>query len=193
MQEGGGEVLLGDGGTRDWLWLLLRLVIIKLELSVVLDHVILGESNAEAKVSLNPEMNSSLVDTLLVVAHFLPHLVLFVPLLLGLVHHVSEDAQLLLTDVPTADLRGDLLDVTVLQILELQLLQQVEDGHLVEGEAVLPHPLVYHFELDSFAAFVRLQQEFDHSWSHPNILCSEGILHSFQLVSLNVKLDYFGH
>merc|ERR550517_377060 len=115
MQESGGEILLGDDGTSGSCPLWLR--ILKMKMSIVLDHVVLGESNAESEMSLNPEMNSFLEDNLLVVSHFLPHLVLSLPLLLGLFHHICEDAQLLLADVPTADLRGDPLNVTVLQIL----------------------------------------------------------------------------
>ena len=116
MQQGRRDNLRGDDGASFCLW---RMVL-ELVQSVVVNHVdVLPESNAKTKMTLNPQMNPPLIDNLLVVTHSLPHLVLCVPLLLGLVHQVIEDAQLLLADVPTAHLRGYLLNVTVLEILKL--------------------------------------------------------------------------
>ena len=103
------------------------------------------------------------IDNHLAVPHLLPHLGLGVPLLLSLLHHVSEDAELLLADVPTADLLRNHLDSAVTEIFELDLPQEIKHSKLVEGEAVVEDPLVDHIKFDCLGdGLVRLEEEFHH-------------------------------
>ena len=134
------------------------------------------------------------IDDHLVVPHLLPHLGLGVPLLLSLLHHVSEDAELLLADVPTADSLRNHLDSAVTEIFELDLPQEIKHSKLVEGEAVVEDPLVDHIKFDCLGdGLVRLEEEFDHGRGQADVLRSEGIIHSLHLITFTVKLDDFGH
>ena len=92
--------------------------------SMMVEAMIEMETKARTEVPLYAEtMQPTLVNDLLVVPHLLPHLGLGVPLLLSLLHHVSEDAELLLADVPTGDFLSNHLDSAVTEIFELDLPQ----------------------------------------------------------------------